>query len=70
MSKDKKNGCRSMLTTESVTIKDPVGMSKYLLTMNPEMELTRNINSRMERYYVKYFFGRDEGCNLSSADIL
>ena len=45
-----------MLTTESVTIKDPVGMSKYLLTMNPEMELTRNINSRMERYYVKYFF--------------
>lgn len=59
-----------MLTTESVTIKDPVGMSKYLLTMNPEMELTRNINSRMERYYVKYFFERDEGCNLSSADIL
>lgn len=46
-----------MLTTESVTIKDPVGMSKYLLTMNPEMELTRNINSRMERYYVKYFLG-------------
>ncbi len=67
---DKKNGCRSMLTMESVTIKVPVGMSKYLLTMNPEMELTRNINSRMERYYVKYFFGRDEGCNLSSADIL
>lgn len=59
-----------MLTTESVTIKVPVGMSKYLLTMNPEMELTRNINSRMERYYVKYFFWRDEGCNLSSADIL
>lgn len=70
MSKDKKNGCRFMLTMESVTIKVPVGMSKYLLTMNPEMELTRNINSRMERYDVKYFFGRDEGCNLSSADIL
>lgn len=70
MSKDKKNGCRAMLTMESVTIKVPVGMSKYLLTMNPEMELTRNINSRMERYYVKFFFGRDEGCNLSSADIL
>ena len=70
MSKDKKNGCRAMLTMESVTIEVPVGMSKYLLTMNPEMELTRNINSRMERYYVKYFFGRDEGCNLSSADIL
>ena len=59
MSKDKKNGCRSMLTMESVTIKVPVGMSKYLLTMNPEMELTRNINSRMERYDVKYFFRRD-----------
>lgn len=70
MSKDKKNGCRSMLTMESVTIKVPVGMSKYLLTMNPEMELTRNINSRMERYDVKYFFRRDEGGNLSSADIL
>lgn len=70
MSKDKKNGCRSMLTMESVTIKVPVGMSKYLLTMNLEMELTRNINSRMERYDVKYFFRRDEGCNLSSADIL
>ena len=61
MSKDKKNGCRSMLTMESVTIKVPVGMSKYLLTMNPEMELTRNINSRMERYDVKYFFRRDPG---------
>ena len=70
MSKDKKNGCRSMLTMESVTIKVPVGMSKYLLTMNPEMELTRNINSRRERSDVKYFFRRDEGCNLSSADIL
>ena len=70
MSKDKKNGCRAMLTMESVTIKVPVGMSKYILTMNLEMELTRNINSRMERYDVKYFFRRDEGCNLSSADIL
>ena len=25
-----------MVTTESVTIKVPVGMSKYLVTMNPE----------------------------------
>ena len=31
-----------MVTTESVTIKIPVGMSKYLVTMNPETELTRN----------------------------
>ena len=31
-----------MLTTESVTIKVPSGMSKYLVTVNPEMELTRN----------------------------
>ena len=31
-----------MVTTESVTIKVPVGMSKYLVTMNPETELTRN----------------------------
>ena len=31
-----------MVTTESVTIKVPVGMSKYLLTMNPETELIRN----------------------------
>ena len=31
-----------MVTTESVTIKVPVGMSKYLITMNPETELTRN----------------------------
>ena len=30
-----------MVTTESVTIKVPVGMSKYLVTMNPETELTR-----------------------------
>ena len=27
-----------MVTTESVTIKVPVGMSKYLVTMNPETE--------------------------------
>lgn len=31
-----------MVTTESVTIKVPVGMSKHLVTMNPETELTRN----------------------------
>ena len=31
-----------MATTESVTIEVPVGMSKYLLTVNPETELTRN----------------------------
>lgn len=37
-----KKGCDFMVTTESVTIKVPVGMSKYLVTMNPETELTRN----------------------------
>ena len=31
-----------MVTTESVTMKVPVGMSKYLVTINPEAELTRN----------------------------
>ena len=31
-----------MVTTESVTIKVPVGMSKYLVTINPEAELTLN----------------------------
>lgn len=31
-----------MVTTESVTIKVPVGMSKYLTVGNPETELTRN----------------------------
>ena len=31
-----------MVATESVTIKVPVGMSKYLITMTPETELTRN----------------------------
>ena len=31
-----------MVATKSVTIKVPVGMSKYLLTMNPETELIRN----------------------------
>lgn len=31
-----------MAATESVTIKFPVGMSKYLVTVNPETELTRN----------------------------
>ena len=31
-----------MVTTESVTIKVPVGMSNYLLTMNPETDLTLN----------------------------
>ena len=31
-----------MAATESVTIKVPVGMSKYLVTVNPETELTRN----------------------------
>lgn len=31
-----------MITTESVTIKVPIGMSKYLVTMNPETERIRN----------------------------
>ena len=31
-----------MVATKSVTIKVPVGMSKYLVTVNPETELTRN----------------------------
>lgn len=31
-----------MIMTESVTIRVPVGMSKYLNTMNSEAELTRN----------------------------
>ena len=31
-----------MVTTESVTIQVPVGMSKYLVSANPEAELTRN----------------------------
>lgn len=31
-----------MVATESVTIKVPIGMSKYLKSMNSESELTRN----------------------------
>ena len=31
-----------MVTTESVTIQVPVGMSKYMVSVNPEAELTRN----------------------------
>ena len=31
-----------MVTTESVTINVPTEMAKYLITMNPEAELTRN----------------------------
>ena len=31
-----------MVSVESVTIKIPVGMSKYLATSNPETELLRN----------------------------
>lgn len=31
-----------MVTTESITIQIPVGMSKYLVAVNPETELTRN----------------------------
>lgn len=31
-----------MVTTESITIQIPVGMSKYLVAANPEAELTRN----------------------------
>ena len=31
-----------MVTTETITIEVPVGMSKYLEVINPELELTRN----------------------------
>lgn len=37
-----KKGCGEMVTTESVMIKVPVGMSKYLNTTNEETELIRN----------------------------
>ena len=37
-----KKGRDTMVATESVTIEVPVGMSKYLVSMNPETELTRN----------------------------
>ena len=37
-----KKGSGIMVATESVTIKVPVGTSKYLVTVNPETELTRN----------------------------
>ena len=36
------NGIDIMVTVESVTIKVPVSMSKYLATSNPETELLRN----------------------------
>ena len=39
-----------MVTTESVTIKVPVGMSKYLVTMNPETELTRKCTVAVSIY--------------------
>lgn len=31
-----------MVTMESVTIRVPVGMSKYLVTVNPDAEIIRN----------------------------
>ncbi len=31
-----------MITTESITLKIPTGMSKYLTAVDPETELTRN----------------------------
>ena len=31
-----------MMSTESITIQVPTGMSKYLIAMNPETELMRN----------------------------
>ena len=31
-----------MKTTESITIQIPIGMSKYLVNIDPEMELKRN----------------------------
>lgn len=37
-----KKGCDDMVTTESVTIRVPAGMSKYLTVSNAESELTRN----------------------------
>ena len=39
---DVKKGCDDMVTTESVTIRVPIGMSKYLTASDAESELTRN----------------------------
>ena len=35
-------GCDDMVTMESVTIRVPTGMSKYLVTASPETEIIRN----------------------------
>ena len=35
-------GSGVMVTTETITIEVPVGMSKYLEVINPELEFTRN----------------------------
>ena len=39
---DRQEGCDGMVTTESITIRVPVGMKKYLADTNTEIELTRN----------------------------
>ena len=39
---DKNLDCDFMVTTESITIQIPAGMSKYLVAVNLETELTRN----------------------------
>lgn len=37
-----RKGCDNMVATETITIKVPAGMKKYMADTNVEMELTRN----------------------------
>lgn len=37
-----RKGCNNMVTTETVTINVPIGMSKYLTSVNAETEIIRN----------------------------
>lgn len=37
-----RKGCDNMVATETITIKVPAGMKKYVADTNVEMELTRN----------------------------
>lgn len=54
-----------MMTTESVTINVPIGMSKYLINVNPETELLRNalllypyiLNQTMSHGYAAEILG-------------
>ena len=59
-----------MVKKESVTINVPTGMAKYLVTLNPEAELTRNAMTMEGMNDMSLFEGAAEILGIRKSELI